>query len=139
MAFVDETKHDIWVDLRRNPFCWMTGKPKIGENVWIGPYTVIDGANELLEIGDNSIISAGVQIYTHEMENVPGKEKKVPVREPTHIGKNVYIGANAVILRGCRIEDNAVIGACSLVKKGSHVGAKEVWVGIPAKKIKTLD
>ena len=35
---------------------------------------------------------------------------------PIHIGKNVWIGANAVILRGSNIGDGAVIGAGSIIK-----------------------
>ena len=41
------------------------GKPKVGKNVWIGPFTIIDGSGELI-IGDNVTISTGSQIYTHD-------------------------------------------------------------------------
>lgn len=118
-----------WTDFRRNPFMWITGEPKIGKNVWIGPFSVIDGAGDL-EVGDETIVSAGVHVYTHEMEN------GVPVRASTKIGKKVYIGANAVILRGCVIEDDSTIGACALVLKNTHIKKGETWAGVPAKKIK---
>ena len=42
------------------------------------------------------------------------------------IGKNVWIGANTVILRNTRIGDNAVIAAGSIVK--GEVPANSVFV-----------
>ena len=42
------------------------GDVKIGENVWIGPYTLLEGTNGNLTIGDNVSINAGVMIYTHD-------------------------------------------------------------------------
>ena len=36
---------------------------------------------------------------------------------PVHIGDNVWLGANAVVLKGVTIGDNAVIAANSVVSK----------------------
>lgn len=55
---------------------------------------------------------------------------------PVHIGKNVWIGANAVILRGVSIGDGAIIAAGAVVNH--DIPAYEVWGGIPAKKIREL-
>ena len=41
------------------------GNPEIGDDVWIGPYTIIDASGGL-NIGNNVTISAGVHIYTHD-------------------------------------------------------------------------
>lgn len=50
------------------------------------------------------------------------------------IGNDVWIGANAVILRNVKIGDGAVVGAGAVVTK--DVGNFEIVVGIPAKKLK---
>ena len=46
------------------------------------------------------------------------------------IGNNVYIGANSVLVGKIIIEDNVLIGACSLVN--CNVKKNNVVVGVPA-------
>src|SRR5215207_7428676 len=41
------------------------GDVQVGEQTWIGPFTVLDGSGGL-KIGSHCSISAGVQIYTHD-------------------------------------------------------------------------
>ncbi len=53
---------------------------------------------------------------------------------PITIGDDVWVGANAIVLRGARIGTGAVIGAGSVVTKA--VPAYEIWAGVPAKKIR---
>ena len=53
------------------------------------------------------------------------------------IGKNVWIGANSVILPGVKIGDNSVIGAGSIITE--DVPAYSVVVGNPARIIKRYD
>jgi sugar O-acyltransferase (sialic acid O-acetyltransferase NeuD family) len=53
------------------------------------------------------------------------------------IGRNVYIGANSTILPGVKINDNAVVGAGTVVI--GDIPKSEVWAGNPAKKIKDVD
>jgi acetyltransferase-like isoleucine patch superfamily enzyme len=53
------------------------------------------------------------------------------------IGKNVWIGANSVILPGVKIGDNSVIGAGSVIIE--DVPAYSVAAGNPAKIIKQYD
>lgn len=48
----------------------------------------------------------------------------------------MWIGANAVILRGVSIGDGAIIVAGAVVNH--DIPAYEVWGGIPAKKIREL-
>ena len=42
------------------------GEVEIGDNVWGGPYTLLEGANAKLKIGNYVSINAGVMIYTHD-------------------------------------------------------------------------
>lgn len=48
----------------------------------------------------------------------------------------MWIGANAVILRGVSIGDGAIVAAGAVVNH--DIPAHEIWGGIPAKKIKKL-
>ncbi len=107
-------------------------KTKIGKNSMLtaqgGQLTVGDGvginrdvlinAHDAITIGDNTIIAPRVCIYDHDhlFDSETGVNKKAFKTAPIIIGKNVWIGANAVILRGSEIGDNCVVGAGSVVK-----------------------
>jgi serine O-acetyltransferase len=93
---------------------------KIGHSFYIGHFGGII-LNAKTVIGNNCNISQGVTI------GVSGRDEK---RGVPFIGNNVYIGANSVIVGKIIIEDNALIGACSLVT--SDVKNSEVVMGTPA-------
>ena len=97
----------------------------LGKKVKIGAFTKLDCLFGI-EIGDNTDIASCCVIAS--MSSTDGKSGKIV------IGKNVKIGANAVVLPNVTIGDGAVIGALSLVK--NDVPAGEVWCGIPARFIK---
>jgi len=88
----------------------------VGKNVWIGPYTILDGSGGGLTIGDNCDICAGVQIYTHNTVNRVMNNSEIE-KAPVIIGNNVYIGPNTIISMGCKIGNRVVIGANSFVNK----------------------
>ena len=56
---------------------------------------------------------------------------------PVIVEDNVLIGANAVVIEGCRIGENAVVAAGAIVV--SDVPANAVVAGCPAKIIKMKD
>lgn len=60
--------------------------------------------------------------------------KAQKLKGDTIIGNDVWIGAEAMIMPGLKIEDGAVIGARSVVTK--NIGPYEIWAGNPAKFIK---
>lgn len=87
-----------------------------------------------IRVGRGAAIASGCRFVDHDHGFSGGKIDEVPGRKGAiDIGKNVWIGANTVVLRGVAIGDSAVIGAGSVVTK--PVPAFEVWAGVPAKKI----
>jgi acetyltransferase-like isoleucine patch superfamily enzyme len=112
----------------------VTGNISIGENVWIsfavsgGCY--IQGGNGII-IGDNTIFAPGVKIISadHDLNDI----NKWKVEEPVVIGKNCWIGANAIILPGVRLGDDVKIGAGAVVTKNFLSGS--IVVGNPGTKI----
>lgn len=98
-----------------NVGCHILGNIKIGENVQIGPQTVIWGR-------DHGILKSEL------IRNQPH------VKKPIIIGNDVWIGANVTILKGVKIGDGAVIGAGSVVTK--NIPDYAISVGNPAKVIK---
>lgn len=126
-----------------NDFCILRGKENIviGEDVWIGYFTLLDGSAGL-EIGSKVAISSGVHIYTHDTSfhkalNTPKSPDASHIkRAPVKIGNNVQIGANSVVLPGVIIGDNVIIGALSLVNK--DIPSNSIAVGNPCKIIKKI-
>ncbi len=107
------------------------GEIKVGVNCWIGPFTIIDGSGGL-EIGDFCTVSVGVQIYSHDsVKNTLSSGKHPIERLKVKIGDNVYIGPNAIIIKGINIGNNCIIGACSYVNK--NVPDNSIVFGQPAK------
>lgn len=123
------------------------GKSHIGSNVKIGRGTYINsGIIDNAEIGRYCSISYNVTIGLRE-HNI-GAESTSPVYakeaygnselanievKRTIIEDHVWIGAGAIILQGKKIGKHSVIGAGAVVTK--DVPQREIWVGVPAKKI----
>lgn len=85
---------------------------------------------KFIDIGENSVIGQYALLIPHAMEN--DRLAHYSIR----IGNNVTIGAHAVVLAGCVIEDNALVATGAVVTKGTHILAGEVWGGVPAKLIR---
>lgn len=105
---------------------------QIGQRVAFGEQVSIS-VNASVVIGDDTLIAAGTRIITstHDYTNHPVWKERVD--KPVKIGRNVWIGANAIILPGIKIGDHAVIGAGSVVTK--HVPERMIVAGNPAKMI----
>ena len=101
----------------------------IGDNVTINEGSIIS-AQQLIEIGDESII-AGAIIYDTDWHGIDGEKTKTA---PVHIGKHVWIGMRTIILKGVTIGDNSIVGAGSIVTE--DVAANTIVAGNPAKQIK---
>ena len=110
---------------------YVYGEVIVGENTWIGPFTLLDGTG-CLKIGSFCSISAGVQIYTHDSVNWATTGGKASYEHaPVRIGNRCYIGPNTVISKGVSIGDESIIGASSLVL--SDIPPKSKAWGCPAK------
>ena len=80
----------------------------------------------------NTIISA--KEANHDID--PAKRQSMSYA-PIHIGKNVWIGANATVLAGVTIGDGAVVAAEAVVTK--DVEPNTIVGGVPAKVIKKIE
>ncbi|RKJ20062.1 acyltransferase [bacterium D16-50] len=108
------------------------GDVKIGKYVWIGPYTLLEGSNAALSIGNHVSIDAGVMIYTHDSTKfyVSGG-KNAFEKGNVSIGDNTVIGSMSMISCGVAIGRHCVIGAHSFVN--CSIPDYSIAAGIPAK------
>lgn len=109
---------------------------KIGKDCFIGSGTFIDPSHcFLITIGDNVTFSSKVHLIAHDASTK--KHLGYTKIGQIHIGNNVFVGSNALILPGVKIGDNAILGAEGVFTKS--VPANEVWAGNPAKYIMSLE
>ena len=102
---------------------------KVGKNVHITTRTYIETAG-LVEIGDNSFIGYNSVVTGH------ANEGSNIIVSPTKIGKNCMVGTYSIVACGCELGDNSILGAKSAILKGQKIPPNEVWVGLPAKKLR---
>lgn len=109
-------------------------------NIWFG--AVIRGDNDVIEIGDNSNVQENSVL--HVDPGVPlkiGKGVTVGHKVMLHgctIGDNSLIGINAVVLNKAKIGNNCIIGAHALVPEGMEIPDNSLVMGAPAKVVKEI-
>jgi len=127
------------------------GDVHLGDDVSVWPATVIRGDVNHVRIGARTSVQDGTVIHVSHA----GPHAKLG-GFPTVIGNDVTIGHKAVI-HACTIEDAVLIGmgalvldgvvvrrhafvaAGAVVTPGKVVGERELWVGNPARCVRTLD
>jgi acetyltransferase-like isoleucine patch superfamily enzyme len=124
----------------------------------VGDFTLLNGAivmaEEKIDIGSHCLISWGVGIADSDFhplepaqrlidsealapffENRPARPKLKTA--PVKIGDNVWIGMNAVILKGVTIGDNSVVAAGAVVTKS--IPPNTIVAGNPAVTVKKFE
>ncbi len=94
--------------------------------------TVIAAFKQII-LGDNVICGANTLITDSDWHP---EDPRSGVPAPVLIGNNVWLGVNAIVLKGVSIGANSVIGAASVVTR--DIPANAVAAGNPCKVIKTL-
>lgn len=107
---------------------------KIGKNVFINFDCVFLDLGGIT-IEDNVLIAPKVSLLT-EGHPIEPQDRHSLIPRPIHIKRNAWIGANATILQGVTIGENAVVAAGSVVSK--DVPDNMIVGGIPAKIIKEI-
>ncbi len=93
------------------------GELHIGKKVFINRNCNIVSLKKI-QIGDGTTIGPNVCIYDHDHEfSLRRKTGNIFNTSDIKIGKNVWVGSGAIILKGVTIGDNAVIGAGSVITK----------------------
>ena len=108
----------------------------IGSDVFIGTVTEFN-IKYGITLGNHCLIASGCRFIDHDHGMERGrlmKEQPCP-GEPIIIGNDVWIGANAVVLKGVHIGDGAIVAAGAVVTKS--IPPYEIWGGVPAKKLGT--
>ena len=111
-----------------------------GKNITIGKNVFINAGCKFqdqggITIDEGALIGHGVVLATLDHDFAPEKRQQLHPA-PIHIGKRVWIGANAVVTKGVTMGDNAVVAAGAVVTQ--DVPADTIVGGVPAKIIRKL-
>lgn len=116
-----ETGKGVWIEAPF--FCDYGENIRLGKNTFLNFNCLLLDDN-LITIGKNGLIGPNVQIYTayhplsaEERIIADPEERYLTQTKPVHIGDNVWIGGNTLIMPGVTIGNNVTIGAGSLVTK----------------------
>ncbi|MCC6373735.1 MAG: gamma carbonic anhydrase family protein [Moraxellaceae bacterium] len=113
---------------------------KNNASVWFN--VVIRADNDTITIGESTNIQDGSVLHTDS--GVPltvGNNVTVGHKVMLHgctIGDNTLIGINAVVLNHAKIGKNCIIGANALITERQQIPDNSLVVGSPAKVVKTI-
>jgi carbonic anhydrase/acetyltransferase-like protein (isoleucine patch superfamily) len=114
---------------------------KTDASVWFN--AVLRGDNEWIELGERSQIQDNAMLHTD-----PGLPLKIGencvighnvVLHGCSIAANSLIGMGAVVLNGARIGSNCLVGAGAVVTEGKEFADNSLILGSPARVVRTLD
>lgn len=122
-------------------------KIRIENGVGISGATIY--ARKEITIGENTAIGGNVKIFDNDFHPIDTEERirlladpkggdsDLILTRPVHIGKNCFIGCNAIILKGTELGDNCVVGAGAVVAGKYEDNC--VIAGNPARVIRKID
>lgn len=125
-----------------HPQATVTGQVIIGKDVYIGPGAAIRGDWGEIVIEDGCNVQENCTLHMF-----PGKG--VRLKKGAHIGhgaiihgaligEDCLIGMNAVIMDDVVVEPECIVGALCFIKGESHIPARSLVVGNPAKIIRQV-
>jgi len=136
------------VDPQVHPDAWIAEQAQVMGNVilekdtsvWFG--AVLRGDTESISIGQESNVQDGAVLHAdHGMPLVVGERVTVGHMVMLHgctIGDESLIGIGAVVLNGAKIGKNCLVGAGSLVTEGKTFPDGSMIMGRPAKVVREL-
>jgi carbonic anhydrase/acetyltransferase-like protein (isoleucine patch superfamily) len=110
-------------------------------SIWYG--SVLRGDNERIEIGERSQIQDNATLHTDPGYPLTiGRECVIGHNVLLHgcvIGDNSLIGMGAIVLNGARIGKHCLVGAGALITEGKEFPDNALIMGAPAKAVRETD
>jgi carbonic anhydrase/acetyltransferase-like protein (isoleucine patch superfamily) len=119
------------------------GRVKLKKNASVWFNAVLRGDNDPIVIGENSNVQDGSVLHTDiGSPTIVGDNCTIGHMVMLHgctIGDNTLIGIGSIILNGARIGKNCLIGANTLITEGKVIPDNSMVVGAPGKVIRELN
>jgi len=114
---------------------------KSNASVWFG--SVLRGDNEWIEIGERSQVQDNATLHTDPgFPLLIGANCVIGHNVVLHgctIGDNSLIGMGAILLNGAKIGRNSLVGAGALITEGKQFADNSVLIGAPARPIRKVE
>lgn len=125
-----------------HPRAVVTGNVVIGKDCYIGPGAALRGdwGGIVLEDGCNVQENCTIHMF-------PGVTVRLErgahighgaIIHGAHIGANVMVGMNAVVMDEVRVGEGSILGALTFVRAGSTIPPRSLVVGNPGKVVKEV-
>lgn len=125
---------------RRSPLSSVPGRLILEDRVLVSTGANIRAAGGTIRMGAHSCIAQHTVLVAanHSVERglLYLRAHWDEQRTGIDIGRNVWVGANCVVLPGVTIGDNSVVAAGSVVTR--NVPPNEIWAGVPARRLKAV-
>lgn len=108
-----------------------------GINIHLGSGVYMNAGCVILDsapvwIGDGTLIGPGAQLICAEHHKDTGKRRAgIEIALPVTLGRDVWIGAGAIVMPGVTIAEGAIVAAGAVVTR--DVAAGDIVKGVPAR------
>jgi len=113
---------------------------KQGASLWFG--AVARGDNEPITIGENSNVQDGSVLHTdigYKLTIGPGCTiGHMVMLHGCTIGENSLIGIGSTVMNGAKIGKNCIIGSHALITEGKEIPDNSLVMGAPGKVVKEV-
>lgn len=137
------------VEPKVDPSSWIAadanviGNVTVGEKASIWFCSTLRGDNEAITIGAGSNVQENTVMHTDlGFPLTIGRNCTIGHKVMLHgciIGDNSLIGMGAIVLNGAKIGKNCLIGAGALITEGKEIPDGSLVMGSPGKIVRTLD
>ncbi len=124
------------------PSASVIGKVELGRKVSIWFGAVLRGDYEFIRIGDGSNIQDNSVVHTDwGFPTTVGRNVVVGHKVILHgctIGDDVLVGMGATIMNGVEVGDECIIGAGAVIPEGKVIPPRSIVMGVPGKVVKEV-
>jgi carbonic anhydrase/acetyltransferase-like protein (isoleucine patch superfamily) len=126
-----------------DPTARVCGKVEIGPNSSLWPYTVIRAESRFVRIGACTNLQDHVMVHVgYYSPTIVGDYCSITHRVVLHgctIGDNCLIGIGATVMEGAVIGENSIVAGHSFVADDTIVPPNSIVMGTPAKVVRTVN
>jgi carbonic anhydrase/acetyltransferase-like protein (isoleucine patch superfamily) len=126
-----------------DPSARVHGLVEIGENASLWPYTVIRAEGFHVRIGAFTNLQDHVMVHVgYAKPTIVGDYCSITHRVVLHgcsIGDNCLIGIGATVMEGVTIGENSIVAGHSFVADNTQIPPNSIVMGTPAKVVRTMN